>query len=150
MLSTFKTRGCGGIQDQFCLYWKLPDIFGQWRNSGSILFVLQNSKHFQMVEEHRIHLFVLQKFPTFLDGGGISGSILFLMQNSWHFRTVEEFRIYFICTAKIPDVFGRGRNYRIYFICTTKFLTFLDSGGFQDLFICTAKFLTFLDSGGIS
>jgi hypothetical protein len=33
----------GGILDLFYLYCKIHDIFGQWWNFGSILFVLQNS-----------------------------------------------------------------------------------------------------------
>jgi hypothetical protein len=53
------------------LYCKIPDIFGRWRNLGSILFVLQNSQHFWTVEEFRIYFVCTAKFPTFLDGGGI-------------------------------------------------------------------------------
>ena len=40
----------GGILDVFWLYCKIPDISGCWRNFGSILFVLQNSWHFWMLE----------------------------------------------------------------------------------------------------
>ena len=91
----------------FYLHCKISDIFGQWRNSGSILFVLQNFRHFWTVEEFRIYFICTAKFRTFMDGGGFwdlfylyfkipdvfgrwwnSGSILFVLQNSWHFRTV--------------------------------------------------------------
>ena len=39
----------GGIcKDLFYMSWKIPDIFGWWRNIlGSTLFVLQNSWHFR-------------------------------------------------------------------------------------------------------
>ena len=50
---------------------KIPDIFGRWRNSGSILFVLQYSWHFWTVEEFWIYFICTSKFLTFLDGGGI-------------------------------------------------------------------------------
>ena len=42
----------GGIWDLFYLYWNFFDIFVQWRNFGSILFVLQK---FLMIYKHLMY-----------------------------------------------------------------------------------------------
>ena len=79
------TRFClhldgGGIMDLFNLYCKIPDIFGRWRNFGSIFFNLKISD-------------IFGKWRNF-------GCILIVLHNSWLFWMLEKFWIYFICTAK--------------------------------------------------
>ena len=64
--------------------------FRLWRNSGSILFVLQNSEHLWTVEDFGIYSICTSKFLTFSDDGGIQ----------------DLFYLY----CKIPDIFGRCRN----------------------------------------
>ena len=100
--------------------------FRLWRNSGSILFVLQNSEHLWTVEDFGIYSICTSKFLTFSDDGGIQdlfylyykipdifgrcrnvGSILFVLQNSRHFWTVEDFQDLFSLCCKIFDNFGR-------------------------------------------
>ena len=105
---------------------------------GSILFMLQNSWYFWMVEEDlRIYFICTATFlaveeyydllylyckisDIFGRWRNIVGSILFVLQDS--------------------DIFRQWRNIRIYFICTTKFLTFLDGGGVLDLLYMYCKF----------
>ena len=54
---------------------------------GSILFVLQNSLHFQTVEEYgRIYFLCTSKFLTFYWWRNILGSTLFVPQKSWHWQ----------------------------------------------------------------
>ena len=58
----------GGIQDLSYLYCKIPDISRRWRNLGSILFVLQNSRHFWTVVDFEIYFICTAKFLTLSDG----------------------------------------------------------------------------------
>ena len=71
--------------------------FGTSNRDKKLNEILQNSWHFQTVEEYgRIYFFVLQNAWHFWM---MLGSILLVLQNSWHFQVMEKYvMIYFICT----------------------------------------------------
>ena len=90
MKNTFKNDV---IWHVFVYIW-IPDIFLSWRNFGYILFVLQNSWHFQTVEEFWIYfIYTNQNWaPIF--------QIMTLFYLYWHFQSqlgiLWEYISYFI------------------------------------------------------
>ena len=80
---------CKGLSNLCC---KIPTFLDCGGILGSILFVLQNSRHFWTMEEYfGIYFIFTVKFLTFSDGGGIFWDLLYLY-------------------CKISDIFRWWRN----------------------------------------